>query len=56
VASEFITFTAPAETAQIDEDAPIGDQTLIGELVGLKTQINAKLDELIAAARKVAGA
>ena len=56
VASEFITFTAPAETAQIDDDEPRGDQILIGELVGLKTQINAKLDELIAAARKVAGA
>ena len=56
VANDFITFTAPAEPAQIDDDEPRGDQTLIGELVGLKTQINAKLDELIAAARKVAGA
>lgn len=56
VANDFITFTAPAEPAQIDDDEPRGDQILIGELVGLKTQINAKLDELIAAARKVAGA
>lgn len=52
VMSEFVTTAVPAEPPQIEDDAPQGDQTLIGELVGLKTLLNAKLDELIARARK----
>lgn len=52
VMSEFVTTAVPTEPPQIEDDEPQGDQTLIGELVGLKTLINAKLDELIARARK----